>query len=299
MTEWHTDPHTGLRVGLALIAALVLIDAGLVAWAITAPVTFATFVAGLLVLLSVAAMGWIAYRLTGLIRSAYVLDRNALVIVWGETEQVIPTPQIERVLLGEEIQGRVRFRGIRWPGYWVGYGEIEGIGPVLFYATAPLQEQILIQTPGLAYGISPEDRDGFLRTLHNRLQMGPTQLVEQTSHGPAFARWEIWQDRLALGLLTAGFVVLIALVGFLCAQFPELPPLLPLHFDAQGIPDRLGARGEIFYIPLIGFIVFFANGVLGGALYTRERLAAYLLWGAGVLVQVLFWGAVLGILAAA
>lgn len=92
MTEWHTDPHTGLRVGLALIAALVLIDAGLVAWAITAPVTFATFVAGLLVLLSVAAMGWIAYRLTGLIRSAYVLDRNALVIVWGETEQVIPTP---------------------------------------------------------------------------------------------------------------------------------------------------------------------------------------------------------------
>lgn len=299
MTEWHTDPQTGLRVGLALIAALILIDTGLIVWAATAPVTFATFLAGLLVLLSLAAIGWLSYRLTGLIRSAYVLDRNALVIVWGDTEQVIPTPLIERVILGEEVQGRLRFRGIRWPGCWVGYGEIEGVGPVLFYATAPLEEQVLIQTPGLAYGISPEDRDGFLQTLHNRLQMGPTQLVEQSSHGPAFARWEFWQDRLGLGLLAAGFLVLLALVGFLCAQFPGLPPLLPLHFDAQGIPDRLGARGEIFYIPLVGFVVLFVNGILGGALYARERLASYLLWGAAVLVQVLFWGAVLGILAAA
>lgn len=299
MTEWHTDPQTGLRVGLALIAALILIDTGLIVWAATTPVSFTTFLAGLLVLLSLAAIGWVAYRLTGLIHSAYVLDRNALVIVWGDTEQVIPTPQIERVILGEEIQGRVRFRGIRWPGCWVGYGEIEGIGPVLFYATAPLEEQVLIQTPGLAYGISPEDRDGFLQTLHNRLQMGPTQLVEQSSHGPAFARWEFWQDRLGLGLLAAGFLVLLALVGFLCARFPGLPPLLPLHFDAQGIPDRLGSRGEIFYLPLVGFVVLFTNGVLGGALYARERLASYLLWGAGALVQVLFWGAVLGILAAA
>lgn len=299
MTEWHPDPHTGLRVGLALIAALVLIDAGLIAWAAAAPVTLATFLAGLLVLLSLAAIGWLAYRLTGLIRSAYILDRNAVVILWGETEQVIPTPQIERVILGEEVRGRLRFRGIRWPGCWVGYGEIEGIGPVLFYATAPLEEQILIQTPGLAYAISPEDRDGFLRTLQSRLQMGPTQLVEQSSHGPAFARWEFWRDRLALGLLSAGFLALLALVGFLCARFPGLPPLLPLHFDAQGIPDRLGARGEIFYIPLIGFVVLLTNGALGGALYARERLAAYLLWGMGFLVQVLFWGAVLGILAVA
>ncbi len=299
MTEWHTDPQTGLRVGVALIAALILVDAGLIAWAATQPVTFATFVAGLLVLMSLAAIGWIAYRLAGLIRSAYVLDRNALVIVWGETEQVIPTPQIEGVVLGEEVRGRLRFRGVRWPGCWVGHGEIEGIGPVLFYATAPLEEQVLIRTPGLAYGISPEDRDGFLQVLHSRLQMGPTQLVEQSSYGPAFAYWEFWGDRLGVGLLATGFLAVLALVGFLCARFPGLPPLLPLHFDAAGLPDRLGSRGEIFYIPLIGFVVLAVNGVLGGALYARERLGAYLLWGAGFLVQVLFWGAVLGILAAA
>jgi len=299
MTEWYTNPQTGLRAGLALIAAVLLVDIGLVIWAATRPVDGLTFLAGLCILGRLVAIGLMGYWISGLVQSAYVLDRNALVILWGETEHVIPLPQVQRVLLGEEVTGRLRFRGVRWPGYWVGYGEIEGLGPVLLHATAPLEEQVILVTPGLAYGISPEDRDGFLSTLQTRMQMGPTQWVEQASHGPAFARWEFWQDRPALVLLTGGLVALLALTGFLCFRFPNLPPLIPLHFDALGTPDRLGVRGQIFFIPLIGLIVLTVNGVLGGLLYRYERLAAYLLWGSALAVQVLFWAAVLGILAAA
>lgn len=299
MTEWYTNPQTGLRVGLALIAAILLVNGGLIAWVATRPVDGLTFLGGLFVLGSLVAIAGLGYWISGLVQSVYVLDRNALVILWGESEHVVPLPQVQRVVLGEEVAGRVRFRGIRWPGHWVGYGQIEDIGPVLFFATAPLEEQVLLVTPGLAYGISPEDREGFLRTLHARMQMGPTQLVEQSSHGPAFARWAFWQDRLALGLLAGGLVVLLGLVGFLCFRFPHLPPLIPLHFDAIGNPDRLGVRGQIFFIPLIGLIVLILNGILGGLLYRHERLAAYLLWGGGLMMQVLFWGAILGILAAA
>lgn len=298
MTEWQTDPQTGLRVGIALIAAIVLVVGGLLAWTFTHPVSIWTFIVGLVVVASLGAVGLLVYWIAGLIRSGYAVDRNMLIITWGAYEQVIPASQIERVLLGSDLEGRVRYRGARWPGYWVGYGEIEGIGPTLFYATEPPQEQIFIVTEGLAYGISPEEREAFLTTLQTRLQMGPTQLVEPKSIGPAFTQWAFWKDRMGQGLLVAGLVALVALLGLLMARFPTLPRLLPLHFDAAGNPDRLGPRGQIFFVPAIGGIVFVVNGILGGLLYQRERLVAFLLWGGSVLVEILLWAAVLGILTA-
>ncbi|HID88375.1 MAG TPA: DUF1648 domain-containing protein [Anaerolineae bacterium] len=298
MTEWETDPQRGLRVGLGIIAAILLVDGGLIAWIASRPISLLTFLVGLWVLLSLGLLALIGYWLNGLLHSVYALDRNALTIVWGGNRHVVPTPLIERVLLGSDLEGRVRFRGIRWPGYWVGYGEIEGVGPAILYATVPPREQVFIVAQGVAYGISPDDVEGFLRTLQTRLQMGPTQRVEPTSEGPAFLEWEFWQDRLGLVLLGGATLGVLVLFGFLSAQFPSLPRLLPLHFDATGAPDRLGPRQQIFFIPIIGLVVLLVNGGLGGLLYRRERVASYLLWGGAGLVQLLLWAAVVGILRA-
>ncbi|MBE9508399.1 MAG: DUF1648 domain-containing protein, partial [Chloroflexi bacterium] len=79
-------------------------------------------------------------------------------------------------------------------------------------------------------------------------------------------------------------------------QFPTLPLLVPIHFDAAGNPDRLVPRGQSFIIPLIGLLTLLVNGTLGGLAYPRERVASYLLWGGAVLVQVLVWTAAVGIL---
>jgi len=298
MTEWETDPQLGLRVGLAVIAALLLVDGGLIAWAASRPLSFWTFLVVLWVLASLGIIALLGYWLNGLVHSVYALDRNALTIVWGESQHVVPTPLIERVLLGSELEGQLRFRGVRWPGYWVGYGEIEGIGPTLMYATEPPQRQVFIVAQGVAYGISPEDPEGFLRTLQARLQMGPTQRVEPVSKGPAFLEWAFWRDRLGMALLGGAALAVLALFGFLSARFPALPRLLPLHFDATGAPDRLGPRQQVLFLPLIGLVVLAVNGGLGGVLYRRERVAAYLLWGGAGLAQLLLWAAVMGILAA-
>ena len=298
MTEWQTDPQKGLRVGIALIAAIVMVVGGLLAWAFTHPISIWTFLVGLAILISLGVAGLLIYWISGLVRSVYTLDRNMVIITWGPYEQVIPASQIERVVLGSDLEGQVRYRGVRWPGYWVGYGEIEGIGPTLFYATEPPQEQVFIVTEGLAYGVSPEEREAFLTTLQTRLQMGPTQIVEPKSIGPAFTQWAFWRDRWGQGLLIGGLVALVALLGLLMARFPALPRLLPLHFDAAGDPDRLGPRSQIFFVPAIGGIVFLVNGILGGLLYQRERLVSLMLWGGAVLVEILLWAAVLGILTA-
>jgi hypothetical protein len=299
VTEWHTDPQTGLRVGAALIIAILLVTGGLLAWIFTQPISILTFLAALTVLINSVIVGLLIYWIGGLVRSGYTLDRNALVITWGASEQIVPTSEIKQVVMGSDLEGRVRFRGMRWPGYWVGDGDIEGMGPVIFYATVPPDQQIFIITEGVCYGLSPEEDESFLRTLHSRLQLGPTQMVEPSSSGPAFLSWDFWGDWLAIGLLFGGLVGVLALFGLLAARFPTLPRLLPLHFDATGNPDRLGPQGMVFFVPLIGLMVWLVNGGLGGVFYRRERMASYLLWGGSVLVQVFLWAASLGILAAA
>ncbi len=285
-----------MSIGIGLIVTIILVDVGLIWLAAERPLTIGTFIIGLAVLLSLGLLGLIGYWLYGLARSGYFLDRNALVIRWGPTEQIIPTGQIEGVLMGHEIEGRIHFYGGIWPGHCVGYGEVQGVGPTLFYATAPPRYQIYITTPGLTYGISPADCDDFLESLHKRLQMGPTQIVEQSSKRPGFLNWAIWQDRLGLGLLAIGCLAFLALIGLLCFQFPGLPQLVPLHFDELGNPDRMGAQSQIFTIPLIGLLALLLNGVLGGLMYRYERMASYLVWGGAVLVQVLVWVATVGIL---
>jgi hypothetical protein len=296
MTEWKTDVGRGLSIGIGLMVAIVLVDVGLIWLAAIRPLTIGTFIIGLAVLFSLGLLALIGYWLQGLSSSGYFLDRNALVIHWGPMEQTIPTRQIERVLTGDEVEGRIQFYGGMWPGHCVGYGEVPGAGPALFYATVPPRYQIYIVTPGLTYGISPANAEGFLESLHKRLQMGPTQIVEQSSRRPGILNWAIWQDRVGLALLAVGFLAILALTGLLCFQFPALSRLVPLHFDAAGNADRLGSRGQIFFIPLIGLLALLLNGTLGAIAYRRERVASYLLWGGAVLVQVLVWTAAVGIL---
>lgn len=296
MTEWEANVNRGFGVGIGIMAFIIIVDAVAVGMAASRPLNIGTFALGLTILFSLGLVGVIGYWVYSLINSEYKLDRNALMIRWGPTEQVIPTHEIKRVFTGNEIEERIQFRGGAWAGHWVGYGEIPGFGQTLFYATVPPKKQIFIATEGLVYGISPSEREDFLQSLQRRLQMGPTQIMEQSSKRPSILSWPIWRDWLGLVLWSSSILAILGLIGLLCFKFPSLPLLLPLHFDAAGRPDRLGARGQIFIIPLIGLLTLLLNGVLGSLLYQRERLASYLLWGGTFLIQVLVWTATIGIL---
>ncbi|MFW6115560.1 MAG: PH domain-containing protein [Chloroflexota bacterium] len=296
MTKWEIDAGRGFGIGIGLMSFITLANAALIGIAATQPITFGTFVVGVSVLFGFLLVGLIAYWVYGLAGGSYTLDRNALTIQWGTSKQVIPTNEIERVFTGDEVEGGIRFYGGGWPGHWVGYGEIRGAGETLFYATDPPRQQIFVATPGLVYGISPAEREAFLESLHKRMQMGPTQPVDPASRRPAILEWSIWRDPLALILLAAGALAFAALLGYVCFRFPSLPVLVPLRFGASGSPSRLGPRAEIFLIPLIGLVTLLINGPLGGLLYRRDRVASYLLWAGSILVQLLVWGAAVGLL---
>lgn len=302
MTKWETDSTQGLRLGIGLAIAIIMVDIGLGWVAVdhvvsTGTVNLGTFAVALLVFLSLGLLGLLGYWLYGLKRSWYLLDRNALIIHWGPTQQIIPMGQVERVLTGDEVEGSIRFYGGVWPGHWVGYGEVPGHGATLFYATTPPQQQIYVVTPGLTYGVSPANHEAFLESLRQRWEMGPTQTVEQSSQRPRILDWSIWQDALGIVLLAAGLLAVLTLTGFLSYHFASLPEQVPLRFDAAGEPSYLAARGRVFIIPTIGLLTLLLNGALGILGHQRDRLFSHLLWAGALLVQILAWTAAIGILA--
>jgi len=297
MTRWDVNAGRGFAIGIGLMTLITLVTAALIGIAASRPISFGTFIVGVAAALGVILVGLIGYWVYGLLGASYLLDRNALEIRWGTSRQVVPTGAIERIFTGEEIEQGIRFYGGRWPGHWVGYGELPEAGPTLFYATRPLAEQIFVATPGLIYAVSPADRQGFLDSLRQRVAMGPTQAIEQSSKRPSVLDWPIWHDWLGLALLGLGLVALVALLAVLSFRFPQLPILIPLHFGVSGSPDRLAPRVEVFLVPLIGLLTVLVNGTLGSIAYSRNRVASYMLWGGSILVQVLVWTATLRILA--
>jgi len=292
---WKPRRSVGGLVGFAAILLLGAVD-WLLLSRLRGPISLASFFIALAVAVSVPFLALLGYWLYGFFSLRYRLDRNALTIIWGATRQIVPMASIQRVVRGEELEGEVEVEGVHWPGYWVGHGQVEGIGLVLFYATRPLAEQLLVVTPTLAYGISPDEPEKFLRAFELRRRLGPLQRVSQESRQPGLLTWPIWQDRLAHLLVALGLLANAALFAYLCWRYPTLPAFLPLHFDALGQTDRIAPRSEVFKLPFIGLLTLTANCSLGFLVHRGERFGSYLLLAGAVLVQVLLWLAVLGII---
>ncbi len=287
--EWITDRRIGSQTGVLFIIATVMFDLILIGLILTQPIGLITFIAGLLAIFTLPLIALIAFQLRGLSRSGYMLDRNALTIFWGPIKQIVPTAAIQRIMLGSEVAGQIKFRGWRWPGLMVGQGEVPEAGLTLFYASVPLTEQLIVITPSLSYAISPTDVAGFIESIKARYELGPTQELEQTSVRPPIFDAPLWRDRLMYGLETAGFVLCAALFAYVCVRYASLPQKLPLHYTAAGVIDRYGTPAQSFILPLIGLLALVGNSVLGLWLYGREKMAAYVLWGGMIFVQVLLW----------
>lgn len=296
MTTWNLDIRLGWRVGLGFIAILILLMAGMVTLAVLLPISLLTYGLGLGVLAAIAGAVLLGYQLSCLVRARYTLDRNAVIVQWGGYEYQIPVAAITEVMSGEAVADWRLGGVVRWPGYCVGRGNSDTRGEVLFHATVPVAKTVVLKTAKQAYAISPQDREGFLKALEERREMGATQDVEETSRHPAFLDWEIWRDRVVWVGLGGSMLVWALLLGVLCWRFPALPPQIVLRVGVQGEPLLAANAVRIFYMSLLGIIFLLLNGGLGLALYSRVRVAAYGLWLSLLALQGGLWIAVLAVL---
>jgi hypothetical protein len=288
-------------LGLLFITLIVALDAWLLDRLINGSIraqeiSLLSYLMGLAVLASLPVLVILVVQTLGCLTLRYHLDRNGLIVRWLGTQHFVPIRDIQRIVSGHSYGGRIVHRqGIHWPGHQQGMGMVPGIGRTRFLATRPLTEQLLLVAPGEAYGISPHDPEGFVKAFEARRELGPNRLLEREVRRSRVLAWPLWTDQTAWILLGAAIVINLALFGYLALRYPSLDLQLPLHFDNQGLVDRIGTRIELFALPIIGAIILGTNTVLGLALYRRERAGSYLLWGAAATTQALFWLAVFSI----
>jgi hypothetical protein len=287
--RFHPRRWPGVLTGAGFLLLFVTVDVWLALYIARRTPDLISFLLGLLGLFTLPVLVSIGYGLYGLLNLTYDMNRNRLVIRWVGSEQVIPLGRITRIVEGSQLAESVRWRGVRWPGYMIGRGQVPGAegGRFLSFATEPLSHQLLLVTPSLSYAISPLNRQGFLAALAIRCQMGPVEYVAQEARHPLFLTWSLWRDRTLRWLVLAGAIVNAALFGYLCWRYANLPLILPLHFDPLGYGDRVGARAELFRLPLIGLLMLLADGALSGVLHRRQRVASHLVLGGALLVQAL------------
>ena len=285
----------GVPLGLLFISLLVALDVWLLNQVIdrglrVQQINLLVFLMGLLVLASLPVLIVLTYQTFSCLTLRYRIDRNGVVVQWAGNNQVIPIRDIQRIVSGSDLGSTiVRRRGLHWPGHERGDGLIPGIGRTRFLASRPPAHQLLLITPGRAFGLSPDDPEAFIRGFESRRELGPNRLLDPALRPARWSTWRIWTDQTAWVLLGVAVIINLALFGYLCARFPALDSQLPLHFNSLGEADRISAKGELFTLPIIGLIILSTNLILGLLLYKRERAGSYLLWGSAATAQALFW----------
>lgn len=271
--------------GAAACGGMVLWIVLLLAWLTNQPVSGLSFVLAVLILATIPVLVYVGFRTLSSLLMEYWVDRDGVTVVWGPMREIIPIGSIERIQRGGFAD--IRGRWWEWPNPYLTEGAAAGVGPIVSLATRPAAEQVVLVTGQAAYALSPRTPDEFVAALQARHQLGPARLLKPERRWPTPWQWDIWRDRLALLLLGLAVLANMILFGYLCFRYPQLPANLPLHFDAQGQPDRYGAPASLFILPLIGLGALVINGIWGAVLYQRRRTGSYLLWGGALVVQLL------------
>jgi hypothetical protein len=144
--------------------------------------------------------------------------------------------------------------------------------------------------------VSPHASDAFVEAWRVRRSLGPTQYWQEKEERAQLLDLPIWHDRVAWMLVGFSFLANLALNIYLAFVFDRLPAMLSFHFDVLGRADRIASRSEIMRLPQVALIMLLLDLGLGSVVYRHERMASYLIWGGGMVLQVLVWGAAISII---
>ncbi len=299
--EYRSSSYRNGLIALAIVCGLIVVTGVLLERAVRQPFSLSTFGLSIGVLVCLGMLGVALYWSIATLRLRYRLDRNGIRIWWGGSQWVIPINHIQAItpvtrLMGDwEREQLCRHR--TWLGGWTRCKPLRDGRMVIWRSNESLEKSIAVLTATHVYIISPEQSENFIQSWRERQHLGPTQSWREEERRAHWFASPIWNDRVVWGLMGGTLVTSLALFGTMALAYPRLPEQLTLHFDVLGQPDRIGQRGDILHLPVAALAMLVVDLGLGFAVYRRDRVAAYLIWAGGILLQMLTWSALYTIVA--
>ena len=273
--------------GLAALSWLVLMDAILLVWLAVKPIDWSSFALLLIFLTTLPMLVHLTVRTWGAFNLEYWLDRNALRVRWAGTCQIIPLHSIQRIVDGADdfsLQPSL----LAWPAPYVRVLEGRGGQRLVRLASVPLDRCLLLETDGGIFAISPANPVGFVEELQALNRLGLSRRLPLMREQPTNYYALATESAAGRWLLLAGLVCCLALIGFLMIRFPNLQDTLVFHYNRQGVPDSIRPKSALFLLPVIGFLTYLTNTLVGLWLRLRNQPSgAYLFWTGTLLVQAL------------
>ena len=282
-------PRRDGAVAPAVAAALALLLAlGLLIRGVVRGVSFASFTGDVVALLLLCLAGLFASWAYAIYNLRYLVDDEALVIVWGASRQVIPAARIERVVLGRKL-GQPRVDGMVWPGCCVGRGRVERLGQVFFYAAhrSP-SDLVYVSTTDATFGISLGDARGLARSLQAAQERSQTgDVAVAATHRVVPAR-TLLADRRALLLASTALLAFLVAAGYTASRYSALPLHLALPYPPVDGPMRVGSRAELLRLPATACIWLLLGLTLAAWSHAKIRAVSYALLAGTVFAECLY-----------
>lgn len=273
--------------GVAVALWIVLIDLLMLVWALRRPIDLLQFLLFLAILISIPLLLNLLYRIWAAFTLEYWVDRNAITLRWAHLHQLIPTQSVREIVRGADLPPRDITHLLRWPMPFLELGATPTPQSTSLCATRPPTDCVVLYTDSGAYALSPVDADGFIAALQARYRLGATQTIAPRRVQRAWVTSALEHDRQGLWLLGIGLIGVLVLFAVLTISFPNLPDILAVRYNSQGLPEEIREKTALFRLLVIGLLAWSVNA-LGGLWLVRQhqRLGAHMLWGGAVVVQI-------------
>ncbi len=241
-----------------------------------------------LILVSLAAVPFLIYRLYALHRSEYILQRGGIILQWGWRSESIPMEQIDWVYPADQLEPEPQPPLIRWPGSVLGRRMSQRQSSLEFISTRA-KDLIIIANGDRFFAISPPDNQVFMNKYQELTELGSLdQIPPEASHPVRFLE-EIYGQKPILASFLLGALLNITLVIWTLVVIPTRETI-SLGFSPEGIPYPSLESVRLILLPIINTTAYLANLILGLFLFRNEtnRLMAYLLWGSSILIAGIF-----------